>query len=326
MTENDMKVRILDLLSKQDATKAEIQSALWETNVRQLSLVLREMLEEKLIYKNRHSYSIVKAEVVPKRRKKKEIPHKDGKQILTLRIVFAIISVVASAVSVRNTSNYLLESYPLFWAFSLSTIMSLFMLAAFGTLVLFWKRGQHMLAITIGILWFVVTTFSMSSTTIGMYNAQKESFVQKSTVDRKLSTNTALLEQYEEQMVNIQKLINDKSVSLARYNKLISAYDTVEKRDENKKDYNALSWSISEAEKFIQTKTAELNGVVAKRVGIMGDEVVIVAKSFYDIMEELFGVPAPMVQFLLSLMASLFIDILAPLAVSLALFLKEEEI
>jgi len=50
----------------------------------------------------------------------------------------------------------------------------------------------------------------------------------------------------------------------------------------------------------------------------------VIVKDFYEQMEELFGIQAALVQFILSLMASIFIDIIAPIGASLALFLKEE--
>lgn len=327
MNDNEIKAKILDLLSNRDATKQEIKDTLWIESMRKLENVLRSMRKENLIYYSAGKYSLIKKEVIAKPRSPKKALPKHLPQITILRILFSVISVGASIVSVRNTSIYLLESYSPVFAFMLSGLMSIFMVTSMGALVLFMQRKKYAIATLLGVLWLVVTAFSMSSTVVGMYNQQKEQFVEKTSIERVDRTAQMQYTQYEKQERDIQRLIDDKATSLKRFNTLISAYDTLEKRDADRKSYNSLAYAISEAEGFIQKKTTELGAITDKKLSLLDsfDDTKVVARSFYEEMELLFGIKASLIQFFLSTLAAVFVDILSPLGASMALFLKDED-
>jgi len=120
----ELKRKILELLSSGDASKSTISKTLWETSSRKLSLALEELVAANLIFKKGNLYSLQKSEDKPKRKyTKKEVPTETlkathGLSVDVLRVVFAIIAVFTTVLSMRNVSVYLMTIYPFpFWVF-----------------------------------------------------------------------------------------------------------------------------------------------------------------------------------------------------------------
>jgi len=318
VTEQEIRVKILDLLKSGEFTRQQIKEALWIESDRKLDTVLKDLRKERLIYYNGNGiYSLIEK---PKKPRKVRKSQKNTISIVLLRIIFGVLSIGASTVSIRNTSRYLLESYPFIWGMSISILMSLFMVSAASMMVYFNQKKHYIKASGLGILWAIVTFYSMMSTTIGAYNFQKDSFVKKTSIEKIDNTNDMLYNEYQKQAEGIQKLIDDKTITLTRLNKEIIGYEA------GTKQYNNTAWAITVAEREIKAQQEKLSELTDKRVAVVSkrETTEVVAKTFYEEMEGLFGVQAALIQFVLSLMASIFIDIIAPIGASLALFLKEE--
>lgn len=315
------KAKILEILSHGDTTKQDIITTLWLTP-RQATVLLQELQAENLVYRTGSNYSLTPKEPKPKLVKKVvPVPEKPDYSIGIIRAIFGILSVGGSVISIRNTSMYLSTVFPLGWAIMLSSFMSMFMLSAFSAMVVFWHRKQYMVASGIGVLFTIVTLYSMSSTSIAMYNSAKESFVVKSTVERIDNNNQMVYNQYKDQEDSIKALIEAKQVTLNRYNKLIEPFTDI-----TSKDYKTLSWNIADAEKYIATRTAELNGITTKKLAVIDsfDDTEVIAEDFYEMVQRVFGIQASLVQFLLSIMVAVFVDAISPIGGAIALFLKKE--
>lgn len=321
MTEQEIRTKILELLANGVYQKKTIKETLWIESDRKLDNVINSLMRDGLIaYTPNKGYTLKKImqEETPKKKRKIKIENKAS--IKVMRVIFAILAVGASVVSIRNTSRYLIESYPVLWAFTLSALMSLFMVSAAAMVTYFWQRGHKVKASGLAILWAVVTLYSMASTSIGMYQSQKESFVEKATVERVDNTSKSLYAESVKQAEGIQKLIDAKMVTLQRLNEDIRTFTP------DSKQYANTSWSITVAERYINDRQKELNELTSKREVLIQDQEthVVIAKNFYEQMGDIFKIPPALIQFVLSLMASIFIDIIAPIGASLALFLKEE--
>lgn len=322
MSVEDSKAKILEMLSHDDCTKQDIITTLWLTP-RQATVLLQELQTENLVYRMGSAYSLTLKEPKTKRTKKpKPTQEKPDYSIGILRAIFGVLSAGGSVISIRNTSMYLSTVFPLGWAIALSSFMSMFMLSAFSAMVVFWHRKQYMVASGIGVLFIIVTLYSMSSTSIAMYNSAKESFVVKSTVERVDNNNQMVYNQYQDQENNINALIEAKQVTLARYNKLIAPFTDI-----TSKDYKNLSWNISQAEAYIATRTAELNAIATKKLSVIDsfDDTEVIAEDFYQMIQRVFGIQASLVQFLLSIMVAVFVDAISPIGGAIALFLKKEK-
>lgn len=320
MSIEEIKQKILSLLSEQNLTKKQIATALWLSD-RKIELVLKELRNSNLVYYTGKGYSLIPKKTKPIRKKAKPVKVSKSVSIPILRVIFAVLAICGSIVSVRNTSVYLVTTFPIVWAFMLSGMMSLFMMSAFSIMVLFWNRKQYFLAVSIGCLFVLVTTASMASTTIGMYNAQKESFVEKTGIERIDNNNAILYNQYEKEISDIQKLIEAKQITINRYNKMIEPYTST-----SSKDYKTLSWNIYEAEVYIADLTKQIKEIRREKETLINNnmDVDIVIEDFFDMMERITGISSSIMSFIMSLIVALFVDIIAPIGGSMALFLKEK--
>lgn len=327
MTEQELRTKVLELLATGVYSKSYIKDALWVESDRKMDNMLKSLLRDGLIKydPSKKGYTIKKTFVQEKKkvRTKKVVPVKHTLSIKFLRVIFGLLSVGASAVSIRNTSRYLIESYPVVWGFTISILMSIFMVSAASMMVYFFQRKKIAPGSGLFILWAVVTVYSMASTSIGMYNAQKEMFVERIVYDKATTTQNTILEEYNKQIEGTQVLIDDKKETLDRLK------SDLRKFEEGSSNYKNTVWYIEVAERFINTKQAEMNTVIDKRIALMEKDkdvetVLVRAKTFYEEMEGLFGIKAALIQFVLSLCASIFIDIIAPIGASMALFLREE--
>ena len=327
MTEQELRTKVLELLATGVYSKSYIKDALWVESDRKMDNMLKSLLRDGLIKydPSKKGYTIKKTFVQEKKkvRTKKVVPVKHTLSIKFLRVIFGLLSVGASAVSIRNTSRYLIESYPVVWGFTISILMSIFMVSAASMMVYFFQRKKIAPGSGLFILWAIVTVYSMASTSIGMYNAQKEMFVERIVYDKATTTQNTILEEYNKQIEGTQVLIDDKKETLDRLK------SDLRKFEEGSSNYKNTVWYIEVAERFINTKQAEMNIVIDKRIALMEKDkdvetVQVRAKTFYEEMEGLFGIKAALIQFVLSLCASIFIDIIAPIGASMALFLREE--
>jgi len=327
MTEQELRTKVLELLATGVYSKSYIKDALWVESDRKMDNMLKSLLRDGLIKydPSKKGYTIKKTFVQEKKKvtRKKVVPVKHTLSIKFLRVIFGLLSVGASAVSIRNTSRYLIESYPVVWGFTISILMSIFMVSAASMMVYFFQRKKIAPGSGLFILWAIVTVYSMASTSIGMYNAQKEMFVERTVYDKATTTQNTILEEYNKQIEGIQELIDNKKETIKNLK------SDLRKFEEGSVDYKNTMWYIEVAERFINTKQAEMNTVIDKRIALMEKDkdvetVQVRVKTFYEEMEGLFGIKAALIQFVLSLCASIFIDIIAPIGASMALFLKEE--
>lgn len=328
MDDQELKRRILELLSSGDITKPQIKEALFIRSDKTLNLLLKELRSENLIYRHGSLYSITKPAEKPKKHtnKKKSAPITIFSSEDLLRIMFALVGLGTTIVGIRNTAVFTATVFPAPFCYILSGVIALFMIGAIPAVIYLWRHDRKPFACTLAPIWLVVTLFSMFCTIEGMYSIQKDNFVEAETVSNIDTTNTKLYNEYEKQAKAIQSLIDAKRITLDRYNKEISGYATQEEIQADLKNYNRLATNISAAEKFIQGQTAELAKITEKKTTLLSkqENKKIVVKSFYERIEEMCGIKAFLLQFIVSCFAAIILDILGPISMSLAMYLKKE--
>lgn len=326
MDDQGLKRRILELLSSQDATKEQIKNTLFIQSDKTLNLLLKELQAEHLIFRHGAVYSLVKKESTPKKPHKKSTKKGFSKED-ALSLVFLIICFGTSAVSIRNTSIFTATVFSVPFCYLLSGVMTLFMLGAMSAIIHLWKQRRYALATAIAPIWIIVTAFSMFCTVEGMYSIQKDNFIEAEVVQNIDKTNEMLYNEYIDKEQAIQAIVDAKQITLDRYNREISEYNTQTLIQENLKNYNRLSWNISVVEKEIREQTIEKAKIADERIKLLEKQAdkKIVVKTFYEQVGELFKVRAFLLQFIVSCFAAIIVDILSPISLSVAMYLKEEK-
>lgn len=328
MDDQELKRRILELLSAGDLTKQQIKDTLWIKSDKTLNLLLKELQTENLVYRHGAIYSATKPVAKPKKPtiKKKAVPTSTFSSETLLCMMFALVGFGTTIVGIRNTSVFTATVFPVPFCYILSGVIALFMIGAIPAVIYLWKHDRKPFACILAPIWLVVTLFSMFCTIEGMYSIQKDNFIEAETVSNIDTTNKTLYTEYENQAKAIQALIDAKQITLNRYNKEIAVYSTQEEIQADLKNYNRLATNITAAEKFIQGQTAELTKVTEKKTTLLGkqENKKIVVKSFYERIEEMSGIKAFLLQFIVSCFAAIILDILGPISMSLAMYLKKE--
>ena len=327
MDDQELKRRILELLSAGDLTKQQIKDTLWVKSEKTLNLLLKELQGDNLIYRHGAIYSIAKPIEKPKKRATKKVAPKYPFSVEDLlRIMFAVVGVGTTIVGIRNTAVFTATVFPVPFCYILSGVIALFMIGAIPAVIYLWGHGRKPFACTLAPIWLVVTLFSMFCTIEGMYSIQKDNFIESETISNIDTTNEKLYTEYENQTKAIQGLIDAKQITLDRYNKEITVYTTQESIQADLKNYNRLATNISAAEKFIQGQTTELAKMSEKKTALLSKQEgkKIVVKSFYERIEDMSGIKAFLLQFIVSCFAAIILDILGPISMSLAMYLKKE--
>ena len=326
MDDQELTRRIIELLSSGSYSRQQIKEALLVRSDKTLSLLLKELQGRNLIYKQGTLYTIQKPPekvVIKKKGKPSKVPFTKED---ALRVVFLAICIGTSVVSVRNTSIFTATVFSTPFCYILSTVMTLFMLGALSSIIHLWKRGKFLLAMSIAPIWLIVTGFSMFCTVEGMYSIQKNNFMEAEQVLNIDKTQEMLYNEYIQKEVAIQALIDAKQVTLDRYNREISEYQSQEIIQEDIRNYNRLSANILSAERYIGEQTLEKGKLSNERIKLLEkrEDKKIIVKTFYEQVGGLFSIQAFLLQFIVSCFAAIIVDILSPISLSVAMYLKEE--
>ncbi len=306
------------------------------TGLKQYKVVeaLRILEAERFLTRNYNQYRI-NPESPTIQKQSIEIPRQSKRDILliVIRIVMAIIGMGAAYLSMHYTRMWLLEFLSPFLSTLLSSIMILFSVASFETILIFWANRKIFPIVVFSIVWVVVLLFSIMSTIAGQYNARISSR-EEITVERTEVAHTRMeLETYEVEERELMENLAEKRVELKASSVLFSQFDTLEKRKEDWRFY----WNIKKAMddstvkiesiqiqlKEIREKKRSLLEQSRKTAGIVKGTEELVYASFYMWLGIVLKVKPMLVQFWLSVFPAIFIDVIAPLSISISLFLNK---
>ncbi len=233
-----------------------------------------------------------------------------------LSIVSLIISVGAVILSLLYTKDFLLGFNNGFTSYVLSSIMVMFASVALTIALLFKREGNKGISMLFCFLWIVVTLFSMTSTVAVNYN--RFEFTQEEELEENREVNAIRLELESIALQKQSKLnqIAAKDNEIARYEELDmfsrGVFPSQEERNRLQEEYDTLL----EEERALRSKEPE--AVIIEDVK---------KRNFFNLLEDLTGVDSGTMQFLLSTLPAIFIDIIAPfgIATSVSLLTKRRK-
>jgi hypothetical protein len=250
----------------------------------------------------------------PEAKKKIKLPS----YIIVIKAVMTMVGVTAVVLSTMYTYRFLLPTNGSVVSFLLSFSMIVFSVISFDVVILFWKPRHHALSITFAILWVIVASFSMFSTMEVNYNgyvALEEASVEDFSGRVSVRLSIAALE----------RRIEDKKTQVASIQDGIKSY--------TEKTATVSAWYLGEFQKGLSAASKELQDLYAELDVLIKEspEALVTEETkkvtFYDSIEKIFKVPAKSVHFFIHLLPAVFIDIMAPFSIAVAIFLgkgKEE--
>ena len=249
-----------------------------------------------------------------------------------------VIGIGAAAISIYYTAIWLFEFLPFFFAILLSTIMVGFSISAFEVIVLIFsgnilksKYTKWSVSVMFSILWIIVSTFSIISTVAGQYN-KYVSGLQEQTRNG-VSTGIASWGIIQERKRELQMRLSEYREQVSSLNKIISGLSNLEQRQENSGIWRETQYRLSKANKEMNKISDELEKVRIEEKKQLeesrqhGVSLTINEGNglpdFYGWFAKVVNVHKDRAQFLMSLFPAIFVDIISPIGIAIALFLRK---
>ena len=291
--------------------------------------------------KNKKDYSIKEDTIILNNQDSTYLENRivdDGLTIKSIRVIMGVIGIGASAISIYYTAIWLFEFLPFFFAILLSTIMVGFSISTFEIIVLIFsgnilksKYAKWSVSVIFSVLWIIVSTFSIISTVAGQYN-KYVSGLQEQTRNG-VSTGIASWGIIQERKRELQMRLSEYREQVLSLNKIISGLSNVEKRQENSGIWGETQYRLSKANKEMNKISDELEKVRTEEKKQLeesrqhGVSLTINEGSglpdFYGWFAKVVNVHKDRAQFLMSLFPAIFVDIISPIGIAIALFLRK---
>lgn len=241
--------------------------------------------------------------------------------IVILKIVLSLIGVGAVYMSILYSVDWLCAFLSFPNAVLLGSIMVIYEVASFELIFLFWKRVP-LLSVVFGVLWVVVTLFSMISTIAGQYNKKLDTDQKSYNQQNVEFQNKEEVFQWKEQKELYEENLKKLDSEFIRVQSLIGGFD-LSKLEENRSLYNNLNWQFKIVKREREKARQEYNLHMHQRPK---ESMTANSANFYDWLGSIFVIPPDIFQFILSLFPAVFIDLVASFTFAVVMFYKPEDL
>jgi hypothetical protein len=153
--------------------------------------------------------------------------------------------------------------------------------------------------------------------------------VNNSVIAQESNIGIALYSNYTSTEESLNKQIKTKQDQLTTLNTLLNSIDTMEKRVTAKKDFDNWNWQVTVLERDIKVLNNSLLSIGEKKETLLKDDSNLLTRTerqkvvnAYDFIAGVTGLSADFVHFILLIFPAIAADILAPVGIASALFLK----
>jgi hypothetical protein len=251
--------------------------------------------------------------------------------ILVIRGAMLLVSGVAVWISIYFSRLWLLSFLSPFRALALAGVMVLYATVApqiIGVILGHRTIGRWLSIGLIGLTALMVMVFSMTSTVAGQYAGfalTEAEGIQESAAQ---TVSIARADLITDQITEVRRRIEDKQEEIDAVQVLLKEFDTLEKRTENWTFYLTTMGDLERLGEDMAGLQDELRELRERQAELITEETVGVVESarfetrtFYQWLGGLLSAAPDRVQFWLSMFPAVFVDIIAPLALAIALFL-----
>lgn len=298
-----------------------------DCSVHKTVMLLKELVEDNFLFLEDNQYKINKHDLYLLEHRKQKL---ENMPIIIIRIVMAVIGVFSAFMSVYYTSIWLFEFLNTILAILLSTVMVLFSVACFETIIILRRNKQHLLYSIFIFLWIIVLVFSITSTVAGQYNKRIENTNIQIIENTENIQKNMLWEIYNDKETELVKLIEEKQTELEVVNNLLLQFNNLQLRQDMETEWLSSLTTKRKAEEQIKQYRTELEELRQHKIDFLNteegvgiiEETKIEDKSFYVWIGEIIMVQPNLVEFWLAMIPACFIDIISPLAIAVAMFLR----
>lgn len=254
--------------------------------------------------------------------------------VLVIRALMVVIGLGAAVMSTYYTTFWLMEFLPTVLAVILGSIMVFFSVIAFETILIFAQNRQWPAVVAFILIWVVVAAFSIVSTIAGQYNQHQRALVRTSVENVETTTSRLQLQSIREQRAELVTRAESKRNQIASLNKILASVSDIEQRAQFGRSWADTQAQITAAERALTglqkeidaTRADERELLAAAPTALAADPLsVSAAPDFYTWLAGVLRISRDLSQFWLSLFPAIFIDVIAPAALAVSMFLARKK-
>lgn len=227
-----------------------------------------------------------------------------NKSVIVICALLAFTSIISMYVSTLHTATYLLDYADLISAWLMSASVTAYNSTAFEVSLLFRKTKRYVLTTIFMFLWAVVTLFSMATTVSVFYDSFNFEETQIAEENKAMDSARLKLELLQKKESDLRQAIEDKKQDIAHRQSL--EYGTRTQQVELADLQKELQSNLNEQQELMET-TPEATKT---------EEETKKKETFFAFLGRVFHIEGGILEFIMSTLAAIFVNLIAPLSLS----------
>ena len=226
-------------------------------------------------------------------------------------LILAFASVCSMYESTLHTATYLFDYVDMISAWLLSTAVTAYNSSAFEVSVMFHNMKRNFMAFIFMLLWAMVTVFSMATTVSVFYDRFNFNETQIAQENKAVDSNKLGLELLRTKEKDLREAIDFKKKD-------------IEYRQEREYATTAVRLELENLQKELQENLTEQQELLKETPEVM-EEKLQRKESFFAFLGRLIGLEGGILEFIMSVMSAVFINLISPMSLSAVIELNKRK-
>lgn len=226
-------------------------------------------------------------------------------------LILAFASVCSMYESTLHTATYLFDYVDMISAWLLSTAVTAYNSSAFEVSVMFHNMKRNFMAFIFMLLWAMVTVFSMATTVSVFYDRFNFNETQIAQENKTVDSNKLGLELLRTKEKDLREAIDFKKKD-------------IEYRQEREYATTAVRLELENLQKELQENLTEQQKLLADTPEVI-EEKIQRKESLFAFLGRLIGLEGGILEFIMSVMSAIFINLISPMSLSAVIELNKRK-
>lgn len=234
-----------------------------------------------------------------------------SRNVFLIILILAFASVCSMYESTLHTATYLYDYVDLISAWLLSTAVTAYNSSAFEVSVMFHNMKRNFMAFIFMLLWAMVTLFSMATTVSVFYDRFNFNETQIAQENKTVDSNKLGLELLRTKEKDLREAIEFKKKD-------------IEYRQEREYATTAVRLELENLQKELQENLTEQQKLLEETPEVM-EEKLQRKESLFAFLGRLIGLEGGILEFVMSVMSAVFINLISPMSLSAVIELNRRK-
>ena len=240
-----------------------------------------------------------------------EKAERKNRSIFLIILILAFASVCSMYESTLHTATYLFDYVDMISAWLLSTAVTAYNSSAFEVSVMFHNMKRNFMAFIFMLLWAMVTLFSMATTVSVFYDRFNFNETQIAQENKAVDSNKLGLELLRTKEKDLREAIEFKKKD-------------IEYRQEREYATTAVRLELENLQKELQENLTEQQKLLEETPEVM-EEKLQRKESLFAFLGRLIGLEGGILEFVMSTLSAIFINLIAPLSLTAVIELNKRK-